>query len=165
MKSAAILISTMSRLRRDGIVSGPASADSVENCFVSETGFIRPLLQCLRSTKRHYVAIVRAVVLLLLHRRPSTIARLVIAMRIYAINGVLFARRIAHIGVKALERVPQVAHLYSFSAVPFIGIVLIICASGFHSRPNVPHSGMTHSVRCASGDHGCRNSFFIEASA
>ncbi len=74
---------------------------------------------------------------LLLARRPATILWGVVAIIVFAIKRVCFARARPHIGVKVLEAGPSVANFHAAPAVVFVRRMFRKSASAVHSVPNL----------------------------
>lgn len=75
---------------------------------------------------------------LLRSRCPSAISRLVVAVVVLALDGVGFARTLAHVGEKRLEALPPAfANRDPATTVPVEPFVLRVCAPSDHGAPTI----------------------------
>lgn len=124
-----------------------ANRESPEYRFVIQSQAVAPLSkrQRLSLVLNHFIA--AAIACLLCLYRPSTVARLVVAIIVFAVNGMLVTRALPHVGVEVLKRVePPLADRYSAVKVPFLPVRIRQGASGNHISPASIFAGVEHSV-------------------
>jgi hypothetical protein len=91
--------------------------------------------------------VIPSIIRLLSHCRPATIAGFIVAVVVDAIYGVFWGWARPHIVVKNLERInPFVTNLYATASIIFIGMIVGIGTTQFHTLPNVVFRCITHAV-------------------
>ena len=104
-----------------------------------ETSFSSPLADCLRAAKCSYPARLGAVLGLFAARRPAHVARLVIAIVVNAIKGMLLAWCSPNMREERCERsTPFRTNLDASPAVTGVALNARIGAAGDHSHPRAP---------------------------
>jgi len=89
---------------------------------------------------------------LLLRSGPPTVAGLVVAVAVDAVNGVARPRLRAHVGVEVFEGRPSVADRDSSGAVVLVAHMRGLGATAMHLGPGAVFGGMTEAVSAALRD-------------
>lgn len=140
------------------------SVDPLENGGVADSSFSGPISQ------RHGSAIVRkqgvgSLVVALFNRRgPSAVGRLIVAIHINAVNGVLAARALAHVCKEAVKRFPSWRVGDTSTSVVGPLVVPGVGASGFHVAPAVVSSSPVSTIGVAVRQASRNSAFDIETS-
>ena len=120
---------------------------SKRNRVERESKLDGPLLQGLRSPAVGDADVIAAVVLLFSTCGPTNIARLVTALVVNTVNGVLGRRARSDVGVKRFKRTaPFVADCYAASAIAGVMIVVLIMASALDVIPNPVFRHMSNCI-------------------
>lgn len=140
-----------SRQRRRDI---PASFDPVSKGLFAEAGGFAPSDQRLRLTVKCQESVSAEISFLLGLSRPSTIVRFIIAIVVYAINGMGLRRTWTHIGNEVRERQPSVAY---GDASACITLKKRVATPLDHAAPQAVfgmfgYSGFSHHVSILGGD-------------
>lgn len=142
-----------SRLLSQCIFNRPTALESFTNGAFCDSNSSRPLGYITGNSVEGDRGIVRAVVALLPHSRPSAIFRTVWPVIINTVNSAAFWSR-PHISVKVFKRFkPSVTYKYASAAVSRVSGIVRVKASGFKANPCFINGSAVHSVR---RDHSTR---------
>ena len=113
-----------------------ASIPSTLNSNITHSKFITPFHQCLDFTIIGDSYVCAFVITLLFGSRPAAIFGAVVAVHIYAVDGMFDGRTATHIGQEVFKRIkPTVAHLDATTSVVLIIFVIRVQASCNDSCP------------------------------
>jgi hypothetical protein len=137
---------------RQRVVDAPSkSVDSRPNDATREPGGIRPSSNGFGDLAIRQQAISACIATLFFVGRPATIARLIGAIVVYAVQGMLRGRIRSHIFKKCFKRInPALADSDSATSIARISGIVWVVASLLHSLPRVVLSAVRFTV-CSSG--------------
>jgi hypothetical protein len=116
------------------------------------TRILTPLDQRFRLSPRGKRSVAAAVALLLLHRRPSTVVRLVISVWVDSVDGVPGSRTSAHVRDEVFEGPqPAIAHPDSATAIRGVRFMMFEIAAFLDGTPRFVLRISSHSVRAIPG--------------
>jgi hypothetical protein len=124
------------RRRIEHVCEWPAVADAVAKARKRNASDGGPLCDRVRHAVEGDATISAAIVRLAVHRSPHAIARLVIAVVVYAFKRVAHRRPWSHVGKERWERSPSLADRDSAAAVISVGVVGRFQAALTHSQPH-----------------------------
>lgn len=124
----------------------PAGTNSFRNCFSTYSCASGPFLdgECIAIKRKSHIVV--PVVLLLLHCRPTTVSRLVIAARINAIKRIAYWA-FAHIREKVFELKPSLANGCAARPVFLVTKAVFVKTPAEHIDPRLICLGSCLSVR------------------
>lgn len=118
----------------------PAAFKAVPSCRVTHAEQFNPITQAMAFPKQGDNTISSRIGGLLFSCAPLAITRLVIAIIVTSIYGMLSGWRISHICKKAFKVIPSFTHLNPASSVIVVCGIILILTSLEHSMPNFPDS-------------------------
>jgi hypothetical protein len=153
------LFRPVAAFRRDSqsLFHGPTSLETLKNRQVPHSCLFGPFGNGLLFSFVRQVVMVASVAAVFLVGDPAAVARLVAAVVINAVDGVLGSRARSHVFVESCEGgSPFMANLYSPRSVETVTGVFPVVTSLDHAIPDIPFSGRAKAVGGAFGGHGRR---------
>lgn len=120
------------------LLQGNSLAETVHDCRIVVSEFRNPVRKALSLVADRIHRSVTAIACLLFIGRPAAVARFVVAVVIYTINGMVGTSPRPHVGKEILKRLsPSFANYDATTAIVTVSRIRLVVATGDHGPPNV----------------------------